>query len=145
MSHIPKDQRRLTGALHGYPKKHGLTIEWIANELWNRFNIKLAHSTLERYLNPNDDPKLPADLIGPICRICNNDFSALEFITISPEKKDVSIRLVASLIKKIGEASTEMSKSLEDGNIDNDERPRCITELLEAKDVINDLLARLIV
>lgn len=144
MCKIPKDKMQLTKVLHAYPKKHGLAIEWIANELWNRFEIDIAHSTLERYLNPNDTPKLPGDLIGPICRICNNDFSALDFITIEPESTPLKNRTVARLMKEVGEVASTLSSALEDGVIDQDERTDCIKEAIEAKDVLNDILSRLI-
>ena len=144
MCQIPKGQRRLTNAIHAYPKKHGLKIEWIANELWNRFEIDLAHSTLERYLNPNDTPKLPADLIGPICQICNNDFSILDFITVETVPKPIKVGTVAMLMKEVGEAAATLSKALDDDHISHDERPDCIKEVLEAKKVLNEILSRLI-
>ncbi len=144
MCKIPKNKRLLTNALHAYPKKHGLKIEWIANELWNRFDIDLAHSTLERYLNPNDTPKLPADLVSPICQICNNDFSALDLITVETASKPLKNSTVARLMKEVGETAATLSKALEDGVIDHSERADCIKEAIEAKDVLNDILSRLI-
>ena len=135
---------QLTKALHAYPKKHGFTIEWIANELWNRFEIDIAHSTLERYLNPNDTPKLPGDLIGYICQICNNDFSAIDLITTKPEPGDIEDKDVANAMKEAGEAFVTLSDALEDGRIDREEKPRCIKEVMDAKEVLNDILARLI-
>lgn len=145
MCQIPKDRRQLTKALHGYPKKHGLTIEWVANELWNQFDIDIAHSTLERYLNPNDDPKLPADLVGPICRICNNDFSALDHITTKPKVGEVENEHVAIAMKEVGEATAKLSQSLmNDGRIDHIERPECTKEVMEAIDALKDILAMLI-
>jgi len=144
MCKIPKDKRPLTNALHAYPKKHGLKIEWIANELWNQFDIDLAHSTLERYLNPNDTSKLPGDLIGYICQICNNDFSAVDLIKIRPNGRKVKNSHTARLMKEVGEAVLTISKSLEDGEIDHIERPACIKEALEAKEVLNDILSMLI-
>jgi len=144
MCKIPKDKMQLTKALHAYPKKHGLAIEWIANELWNRFEIDVAHSALERYLNPNDTPKLPADLVSPICQICNNDFSALDFITVEQASKPIKNSTVARLMKEVGETAATLSKALEDGVIDYSERADCIKEAIEAKDVLNDILSRLI-
>lgn len=144
MCKIPKEKRQLTKALHAYPKKHEITIEWIANELWNRFEIKLAHSTLERYLNPDDESKLPADLVGPVCQVCNNDFSALEFITTKPSDNEVRNSTTARLLKEVGEAAAKLSKSLEDGRVDRNERPECIKEMMDVKEVVNDILSRLI-
>lgn len=144
MSKIPMKYRTVTQALHGYPKKHGYDIEWIANEMWNRFGIKLGHSTLERYLNPNDDLKFPADLIEPFCLICDNDFSVLDFIKKAPEKIDITCRSVAGLMKEAGEAVAELSETVKDGRIEPGERQRCIKELLELKELAAGLLARLI-
>lgn len=144
MCKIPNDKMQLTKAVHAYPKKHGLTIEWIANELWNRFEIDIAHSTLERQLNPNDTPKLPGDLIGYICQICNNDFSAIDLITIEPASKKVKNRTVARFMKEVGEASATLSEALEDGRIDREEKPKCIKEVMDAKEVLDDILSRLI-
>ncbi len=144
MSQIPTESRATTRALHAYPKKHGLDIEWIANELWNRFKIKVGHSTLGRYLNPDDDLKFPADLIMPFCRICNDDFSVVSFIQKYSVKGEINCSSVARLTKEAGEAVVELAGSIEGGKISHDERQRCIKELMDVKELVNQLLATLI-
>lgn len=47
-------------------------------------------------------------------------------------------------MKEVGEASATLSEALEDGRIDREEKPRCIKEVMDAKEVLNDILARLI-
>ena len=144
MPEIPIRHRTVTKALHGYPKKHGLDIEWISNELWNQFNIKVAHSTVQRYLNPDDDLKLPADLMVPICVICNNDFSVCSLVKRGFEKIEINTSTIALLMKEASEAITELATTIEDGKITHEERQRCIKELLDLKQLVGKLLATLI-
>ena len=140
---IPRGHRVVTKHLHGLPKKHSLDIEWIGNELWNQFDIEVGTSTLQRYLSPNDDLKLPADLVIPICRICNDDFSVCNYIN-KYRKIELNISTVARLTKEAGEAISELASALEDGKITREERNRCITELMDLKELVSQLLGELI-
>ena len=143
MCQIPK--RKVTKHLHGLPKKHGVSLEWIAQELWNQFGIKIGDSTLQRMLNPNDfDCKLQADLVPYLCMVCNNDFSVCTFIKKNPQKIEISIKTIAKLTKEAGEAMAALAESIEDGVITRDERQRCISELMDLKDIVSKLLASLI-
>ena len=156
-----KDQ--ISTALHGYPKKHGLSLDWISSELWIR-NLywtvdrdtgkkkPLATSTLGRYLNTDDPLPFPLDLFVPFMVICNNDFSALETIesglgrtSIDLNTKDIEINIstIATLTKEAGEVITVLAESIEDGKIDEDERRACTKELLELQRITTNLLYKL--
>lgn len=140
MSQFPTN---ITKILHRYPKKHGLDIEWISNELWNRFGIKIAHSTLQRQLNPNDDMKLWAEIVGPLCIICNNDFSVCEHIKKDMKGIEIKNSSIALLIKKVGSTISEITTAMEDGVIDEDERKSCTKEIVECKALFSKFLATL--
>lgn len=144
MADIPTDMRTVTKVMHGYPKKHSLDIDWISNELWNKFRIKVAHSTLQRYLEPNDDLKLPADLVAPLCMICNHDFSVCDFIKKDTEKIKIKNKSVGILTKKAGKAITELAEAIEDDYINEDERTACIKKLTDLKGLVSKFLATLI-
>ncbi len=146
MYRIPIEYRSVTNVLHGYPKQHGYDIGWIANELWNRFGIKLGKSTLERYLNPNDDLKFPADLITPFCLICDGDFSVVSYIREypDPEKLPVDTLSIGRLTKEAGEAVVALAESIKDGEISHHEKQTCIKELMDTKELASQLLATLI-
>ncbi len=144
MCKIPTSLRHVTKVLHGYPKKHEITLEWITIELWNRFGIKLAESTLERYFLPNDDLKLPADLVGPICEICNNDYSVLDIIKTNSEKIEINCKSIVKLTKEATEAICTLSGSIEDGKLNHNEKQDCIKELLDLKQFVSKLLAQLV-
>ena len=109
-----------------------------------RFGIKLGHSTLERYLNPNDDLKFPADLIEPFCLICDNDFSVLSFIKKVPTDIELSCTTVARFMKESSEAVAELSDTVRDGVVKEDERQRCIKELVDVIDNAKELLSKFI-
>jgi hypothetical protein len=144
MCKIPKEHMKLTKAMHMWPKKHEYSIDYIHIELWNQFEIEMSFSALQRFLNPNDPSKLPADLVGPICTICDNDFSFIDLIKIHPEKIEINCSTVAKLTKEAGEAITELAKAIEDGHISHDEKQSCIKELLDLKQLVSRLLARLV-
>ena len=149
---IPHHLRSVTKIIHGYPKAHGFSIEWISMELWNQFEIRVPESTLKRYLNPNDDLPLPADLIVPICVVCENDYAVLDLIEASVGRSaapdecpayGIDMTAVARLAKKAGEAIAVLAESTGDGVISPDEREDCkeALQIMVAKS--NRLLAKL--
>lgn len=138
----------ITTALHHYPKKHGLSIEWIAD------TIGVPKSTLQRYLSTNDDVSLPFPLrlLIPFMRACNNDFSALDILESrigraayitggTGIKMDCSA--VASFAKEAGEAISAMAGAIEDGIITEDEKRICTKELLDLQRITGAFLLKL--
>jgi|GEM_PF-1219570 hypothetical protein len=140
---------KITSQLHGYPKKHGLSINWIGIELFNRFGIDISESSLQAYFSPDNKTPLPAYLIVPICRICNNDFSILDIIeadakrtaiSISCEPTPLNYKSVAKLAKEAGEAIATVAGAIEDKIVTHDESKDCVKELLDLQSVTTGLL-----
>jgi len=139
---------QITTSLHEYPKKHGLSIEWIAD------TIGVSVSTLQRYLNPNDPLPFPLKLFIPFIRACNKDYTALDLlesrlsrtaIEIIPERKNEKINLksISKLASASGTALSTMADALEDGIIDDQERKDLTDVLINLSQQVNTILGKL--
>jgi len=137
---------QITTELHEYPKRHGLSIEWIAD------HIGVNVSTLQRYLNPHDDLPFPLKVMIPFMRACNNDYTALDLlesrlgrtsIDISNKIIEINYKSIAKLAKEAGEAIAALGGSIADGKIDNNEKKICSKELLDLQKTTNALLMQL--
>ena len=139
---------QITTALHHYPKKHGLSIEWIAD------TIGIPKSTLQRYLSQNDEVALPFPmrLLIPFMKACNNDFSALDLLESRLGRTayktnatgiDIDCAAVASLAKEAGEAISAIADAIADKKITDDERKKCTKELLDLQKITVSLLLQL--
>ena len=138
----------ITTLLHHYPKKHGLSIEWIAD------TIGVPTSTLQRYLSLNVDLALPFPmrLLIPFMRACNNDFSALDvlesrlgrtaYVTSSCGIK-IDCAAVAKLAKEAGDAISTMAEAISDDIITDDEQRKCTKELFDLQRIAGALLLKL--
>src|SRR6056297_2775101 len=115
----------ITTVLHHYPKKHGLSIEWIAD------TIGVPKSTLQRYLSTNTDLALPFPLrlLIPFMRACNNDFIALDVLVSRIGRTayatgGVGIKIdcssVAALAKEAADAISVMAEAIADDTITED-------------------------
>lgn len=146
---------QITNILHGYPKKHGLSIDWISSELWNQGLVEkpIPFSTLQAYLSPNHKTPFPAYLLVPFCRVCNNDFSALDMLEVSAGRtafdipKDESIEVnhksLTRLINTSNTALTKLSACLEDGVVDEEESEELIPALFEHLKRVSIVLSKL--
>ncbi|HCY87861.1 MAG TPA: hypothetical protein DHV36_22185 [Desulfobacteraceae bacterium] len=137
---------QITTLLHEYPKKHGLSIEWIAD------TMGISCSTLQRYLNPFDPRPFPLRLLLPFMRACNNDYAVLDLLEsrigrsaypVACEGLDISCAEVTKFAKESGKALCTLAGAIEDGVIDEDEKRNCTRELLELQAIVNGLLGRL--
>lgn len=137
---------QITTYLHEYPKKHGLSIEWIAD------TIGVSVSTLQRYLNPNDTLPFPLKLVIPFIRACNNDFSALDLlesrlgrtaIEIPKQNENIDLKSISKLATASGTALSTMADTLEDGKIDNEERKALTKVMIELGQRVNTILSKL--
>ena len=136
----------ILNTLHGMPKKHGLSIEWIADQMG------VNPSTLQRQLNPDDPFPFPLKKTIPFMRACNNDFSPLDLIesrigraayTISSQGMPIDCNSVAKLAKEAGEAISTMADAISDNRIDDDERRACTKGLSDLQQVVAGLLVQL--
>ena len=132
--------------LHEMPKKHGLSIEWLAD------HMGVNPSTLQRWLNPHDTLPFPLKKLIPFMKACNNDYSALDVlesrlgrtaVDLHIGNIKVNLQTIASLTKEAGEAITALAESIADGEIDEDERRVCIKELLDLQRIVTALLTKL--
>lgn len=122
--------------LKGYPKKHGKTLEELA-ELMGYENV----STLGRHLNPDDIARpFPLMKLIPLIMACNNDCSVLDrmesmvgrvAITIPGRKTALDSNSIAMLAKESGEALSTYASALADGDINRTEREESIRELTD--------------
>jgi len=137
---------QITTALHGYPKKHGLSIEWIAD------NIGVTASTLERYLNPNDKLPFPIKLIIPFMRSCNNDYSALDLLEsrlgrvafkLPQTDQKLATKDVVEMIRQFSDSIRLMADIIEDNKIDKQEDVQLGKHLIKLNQQINEMQARL--
>lgn len=142
----------ITNLLHSYPKKHGISIEWTAEELFNKYGIEVSYSSLQAYLSINHSTPFPAHLIVPFCQIHNNDFSVLDYIeaqakrtaiAITCDRTKVDYKSVAKLAKEAGEAISVLASAILDGIITPDEKQSCIDELLDLQRIVTGLLIQL--
>jgi hypothetical protein len=138
----------ITTLLHHYPKKHGISIEWIAD------TIGVPKSTLQRYLSLNIDIALPFPLrlLIPFMRACNNDFSVLDVIESRIGRAayvtgktgiEINCSAVATLAKEAGEAISVMADAISDKTITEDEKRICTKELLALQRISSALLIQL--
>ncbi len=132
--------------LHEYPKKHGLSIEWIAD------TIGVPCGTLQRYLNPFDPLPFPLKLMLPFMRACNNDYSALDLLesrigrtayNVTGQGLEINCTSVGTLAKEAGEAISTLAGAIEDKKIDHEEKKDCTRELLELQGIVNRMLGQL--
>ena len=132
--------------LHEYPKKHGLSIEWIAD------SIGIPVGTLSRYLNPNDARPFPLRLMIPFMRACNNDYSALDLLesrigrtayVTGDDGKKMDSDLVASLADGAGKVVSKLVTAMADGVIDEEENESCTKALLIIQQQTSTALLRL--
>ena len=137
---------QITTYLHEYPKKHGLSIECIAD------TIGVSVSTLQRYLNPNDTLPFPLRLVIPFIRACNNDFTALDLlesrlgrtaIEIPRQNEAIDLKSISKLATASGAALSTMADALEDGKIDNQERKDLTDVLIKLSQRVNIILGKL--
>lgn len=138
----------ITTLLHHYPKKHGLSIEWLAD------TIGVPRSTLQRYLSLNEELALPFPLrlMIPFMRACNNDFSALDVLESRLGRHaystgavgiKIDCKAVATLAMEAGKAISTMAEAIADDKISEDERRDCIKQLLDLQMVASSLLLQL--
>lgn len=132
--------------LHEYPKKHNLSIEWIAD------TIGVPVDTLYRYLNPNDPLPFPLKLMIPFMKTCNDDFSALDLLesrigrtayVSSSEKGALGNKEAAKIAEGAGRAVGVIVTALADGFIDEAENETCTKHLLKLQKSVSDALVRL--
>lgn len=144
--------RSIEAELHKYPKRHGLSIDWIAIELWNEYGIKVADKTLARYLNPNDELSFPLEIMIPFCLLCNQDCTAIDHLNESagrvaveiPQRdEDVDLKSLAKLAETSGAAMSSMAESLADGIIDNQERKDLTKSMVALAQRVNIIIGKL--
>jgi len=139
---------QITTLLHHYPKRHEVSIDWIAD------TIGVPQSTLQRYLSLNEKLALPFPLrlLIPFMRACNNDFSVLDVLesrlgrtayTTGGTGIKVDCSAVASLAKEAGDAISCMAAAIVDDKITEDERRNCVKELLDLQKITSALLLQL--
>lgn len=137
----------ITTVLHHYPKKHGLSIEWIAD------TVGVPKSTLQRYLSLNIDTALPFPLrlLIPFMRACNNDFSALDVVESRVGRTaymtggvdiEIDSAAVASFAKEAGEAIRSIAETAEDKNAE-DKKRKCTEDLLCLQRITSAILSQL--
>ena len=139
---------QLTEILNGYPKKHGITIEELAEKMGYE-----CSSTLARHLNPNDEKRpFPAAKLLLICKTCNNDFTALDHLNeragriafpIPKIDEDVDLKSLSNFAKTSSKALSKMAECLEDGRIDSQERKDLVETFIEHAQRVNIILAKL--
>ncbi len=137
---------QISTLLYEYPKKHDLSVEWIAD------TIGVNSSTLHRYLNPHDPRQFPLSLLIPFCKACNEDYSAINLLeerigriahtAPSPEKK-ITTKDIVKTIKTLSESITKMSGVIEDGIIDEDEKALLKNDFFWLSNKISILQAKL--
>ena len=128
--------RAIMTIMNRYPKKHGKTLEELA-ELMGYENA----STLGRHLNPDDAARpFPLMKIIPLIMACNSDCSVLDrmesmvgrvAITIPGTKASLDSNSVALLAKESGEAISTYASALADGDINRTEKEESIRELTD--------------
>lgn len=136
----------ILNTLHEMPKKHGLSIEWIADQMG------VNTSTLQRQLNPNDSFPFPLRKLIPFMRACNNDFSPLDLLesrlgrtayNTSAKCIKLDCNALAGLAKEAGDAISTLAESISDQTINPDEKEKCTKELLDLQKVVSMLLVSL--
>jgi len=130
--------------LHEYPKKHGLSIEWIAD------TIGVPCGSLQRYLNPCDPLPFPLKLLLPFMRACNHDYSVLDLMEsrigrtadqVSEEGgKKITVKEVAQFASKAGVSISTLAEAIEDQHIDEKENKVCTRALLKLQRNLTQLL-----
>jgi hypothetical protein len=117
----------VTKTLNRYPKKHGISIEALADMLGYE-----SPSTLARHLNHNDHKRpFPLSKLIPIIRACGNDFEVLDHIETAlgrvaillPQKGGtITLKDLSRLVTVCMTAITTMTDAMVDGEIDDQER-----------------------
>ncbi len=117
---------QLTEILNGLPKKHGMTLE----ELADRMGYDSV-STLARQLNPNDEGRrFPASKLVLICQIFD-DYTPLEHlckmsnraaVPLPKESGRLSSEEASRFLSKLGGMVKTIANSMIDGVIDSKER-----------------------
>ncbi len=142
----------ITNLVHGYPKKHEISIEWISSELWNRFKLKIPTSTLQAYLSTNNKTPFPAFLIAPFCEVCDRDFSVLDLIEakagrmaadVSCEDAAINLQNISKLTKEAGEAISVLGASVASKQSLDEKKQSCLKELLDLQKITTSLLMQL--
>ena len=124
----------ITTLLHHYPKRHGLSISWIAD------TIGVPESTLQRYLSLNEKitRPFPLRLLIPFMRACNNDFSALDVLEsrigrVAHEASSIGIEIdsfaVTLFAKEAGEAIGAIAETAKDKKAE-DKKRECAERLI---------------
>jgi hypothetical protein len=137
-----------TGILNGYPKKHGRSIESLAEEIGYE-NWK----TLQRHINPSDHARpFPLSKLIPLIRACNNDFTVLDHIEnslgrvaiqIKGGNEEISMETVGKLAKEAGEAIAAIAGTLDGSATTQAKKQACVKELLDLVQVCHGLLFKL--
>ena len=138
----------ITEKLSEYPKRHGKSIEVLADELGYE-----SPSTLARHLNPNDHARpFPLKKLIPLIRACNNDFTALDHIenalsrvafSTPKQSEEITLKSIGQLAEKSGAAMASMAEALEDGHIDEDERKALTRAMIALSQQVNTILSKL--
>ena len=138
----------VTEILNAYPKKHGITIEELADSIGYE-----NPSTLGRHINPNDFSRpFPLKKLIPLIKACNNDFTVLDHIEknlgrvafeIPKRTGSISLKNIGTLADKSGKALSTMAEALEDGIIDAGERKELQKVLIELAQRVNTILGKL--
>ena len=111
--------------LHELPKKHGLSIEWIAD------HIGVNPYTLQRQLNKNEDFPFSLKTLIPLMTACNNDYSLLDLIesrlgrvavSAYGTKEPVTMETAAKIAEQQGKALSCLITALADNKLDEDEK-----------------------
>jgi len=138
----------ITEKLNEYPKKHGKTIETLADELGYE-----SPSTLARHLNPNDHMRpFPLKALIPIIKACNNDCTVLDHIetalgrvafSVSKNNETVDLKSLSNLAEASGAAMSTMAKTLADGKIDEEEKKALRAVFLTLSQRVNVIMGGL--
>lgn len=143
---------KITNMVHGYPKKHKVSIKAISIALFNRYNIDVSESSLQAYFSPDHKTPLPAYLVVPICEICNNDFSILDLMEADAKRtamnvscdsqSEINYKTVAMLAKESGEAISALAKTIDTKHATPDEIRICISEILDMQRAATEVLMK---
>ncbi len=137
----------LLNILAGYPKKHKISIEAIADAMG------VNHNSLENQLNPNHHYNFPVQSLIPFIRTCNNDFTILDHIETrlgrtaialpAAHAEKIDAHSIAKFAKEAGEALSALSSSVLEGKICRDGARKCLSEVMDILQVSSGLAKRL--
>ena len=132
--------------LHELPKKHGLSIEWIAD------HVGANPSTLQRQLNPNDHLPFPLKKLIPLMTACNNDYSPLDLmesrvgrvaIDTAGKIEPITMKTAAKIAEQQGAALSTLITALDDNKLSEDEKRELRTAYCELAQLIHTALQAL--